>query len=139
MLTKIFGECSQVKLIDFLVAHPWSEFSKTELAEGAQITRPTVYKLLDKLLGENIIIKTKKVGNIQLYQTNRNSPVIKHISSLQELLANMEIENQTKSFKEEPVELSEKKLDEMLGLDHQKESLNNDPREVELHGQKVKQ
>lgn len=121
MLTKIFGECSQVKLIDFLVAHPWSEFSKTELAEGAQIARPTVYKLLDKLLGENIIIKTKKVGNIQLYQTNRNSPVIKHISSLQELLANMEIENQKKSFKEEPVELSEEKLDEMLGLDHQTE------------------
>lgn len=139
MLTKIFGECSQVKIIDFLVAHPWSEFSKTELAEGAQITRPTVYKLLDKLLGENIIIKTKKVGNIQLYQTNRNSPVIKHISSLQELLANMEIEKQKKSFKEEPVELSEEKLDEMLGLDHQTESSIKDPCEVELMGPKVKQ
>ncbi|MFA0832618.1 MAG: hypothetical protein ACC609_01255 [Methanobacterium formicicum] len=138
MLTKIFGECSQVKLIDFLVAHPWSEFSKTELAEGAQIARPTVYKLLDKLLGENIIIRTKKVGNIQLYQTNRNFPVIKHISSLQELLANMEIENQKKSFKEEPVELSKGKLDEMLGLDHQTESIK-DPREVEIPGQKVKE
>ena len=138
MLTKIFGECSQVKLIDFLVAHPWSEFSKTELAEGAQIARPTVYKLLDKLLGENIIIKTKKVGNIQLYQTNRNSSVIKHISSLQELLANMEIEKHKKSFKEEPVELSEEKLDEMLGLDHQTESIK-DPREVEIPSQKVKE
>jgi len=53
MLTKIFGECSQVKLVDFLVAHPWSEFSKTELADGAQIARPTVYKLLDKLIEEN--------------------------------------------------------------------------------------
>ena len=139
MLTKIFGECSQVKLIDFLVTHPWSEFSKTELAEGAQIARPTVYKLLDKLLAENIIITTKKVGNIQLYQTNRNSPVIKHISSLQELLANMEIEKQKKSFKEEPVELSEEKLDEMLGLDHKKNHPSKDPREVELHGQKVKE
>ena len=45
MLNTIFGEGTQVKLIDFLVAHPWSEFSKTELADGAQIARPTVYKL----------------------------------------------------------------------------------------------
>lgn len=119
MLTKIFGESSQVKLIDFLVAHPWSEFSKTELAEGAQITRPTVYKLLDKLLALNLIIKTKKVGNIQLYQTNRNSKVIKHISSLQGLLADMELLKQKTSFQEEPVELSEEQLDEMLGLNNE--------------------
>jgi Fe2+ or Zn2+ uptake regulation protein len=104
MLTKIFGDCTQVKLIDFLVAHPWSEFSKTELADGAQIARPTVYKLLDILLDENLIIKTKIVGNIQLYQINRKSPVITHISSLQGLLADMELEKQKKSFTEKSVE-----------------------------------
>jgi Fe2+ or Zn2+ uptake regulation protein len=96
MLTQIFGECSQVKLIDFLVAHPWSEFSKTELADGAQIARPTVYKLLGKLLEEKLIIETKKAGNIQLYQTNRKSQVIKYISSLQGLLADLEVEKQKK-------------------------------------------
>lgn len=117
MLTKIFGDCSQVKLIDFLVSHPWSELSKTELAEGAQVARPTVYKLLDKLLAQNLIIKTKKVGNIQLYQTNRDSKVIKHISSLQGFLADMELEKQKKSLKEEPIELTDEQLDEMLGLD----------------------
>ncbi|CEL24814.1 winged helix-turn-helix domain-containing protein [Methanobacterium formicicum] len=129
MLSRIFGECPQVKLIDFLVAHPWSEFSKTELAEGAQITRPTIYKLLDKLLAENLVIKTKKTGNIQLYQTNRNSPVIKHISSLQGFLADMELEKEKKSFKEGNIELPDEKLDEMLGLSKEKikmKELNED-------------
>jgi len=121
MLTKIFGDCTQVKLIDFLVAHPWSEFSKTELADGAQIARPTVYKLLDTLLDENLIIKTKKVGNIQLYQTNRKLPVIKHISSLQGLLADMELEKQKKSFKEKSVEWTDEELDEFLGLNEEEE------------------
>lgn len=129
MLTKIFGDCTQVKLIDFLVAHPWSEFSKTELADGAQIARPTVYKLLDTLLAENMIIKTKKVGNIQLYQTNRKSSVIKHISSLQGLLADMELEKQKKSFTEKPVEWTDEELDEFLGLNEEEEisTVKEDP------------
>lgn len=133
MLTKIFGECPQVKIIDFLVAHPWSEFSKTELAEGAQITRPTVYKLLNKLLAENIVIETKKAGNIQLYQTNRNSEVIKHISSLQGFLADIELEKQKKSFKEEHVELSDKKLNEMLGLNNKEKIMMKKFNEDKLH------
>jgi hypothetical protein len=123
MLTKIFGDCSQVKVIDFLLAHPWSEFSKTELADGAQITRPTLYKLLDRLLDEHLIVETKKVGNIQLYQTNRKCAVIKHISSLQGLLADMELEKQKKSFNEESITLNDEELDELLGLnDDEKES-----------------
>lgn len=120
MLTKIFGNCTQVKLIDFLVAHPWSQFSKTELADGAQIARPTLYKLLDNLLDEKLIIKTKKVGKIQLYQTNRKSSIIKHISSLQSLLADMKLEKQKKSFNEEPVEWTDEELDEFLGLNEEK-------------------
>lgn len=111
LLTHIFGSCPQVKIVDFLVAHPWSEFSKTELADGARITRPTVYKLLENLLNEDLIIETKKVGNAQLYQTNKKSPVIKHISALQGLLADMELERQKDSFNEEVIELSEEKID----------------------------
>lgn len=116
MLTKIFGECSQVKLVDFLVAHPWSEFSKTELADGAQIARPTVYKLLDKLIEEKLMVETKKVGNIQLYQTNRESQVVKYISSLQGLLADLEVEKQKRLTQEPLIEIENEKLDELLGL-----------------------
>ncbi len=133
MLSRIFGECPQVKIIDFLVAHPWSEFSKTELAEGAQITRPTVYKLLDKLLAENLVIETKKAGNIQLYQTNRNSEVIKHLSSLQGFLADIELEKVKKSFKEEHVELSDKKLHEMLGLNNKEKVMMKELNEDKIH------
>lgn len=117
LLTQIFGECSQVKLIDFLVAHPWSEYSKTELADGAGIARPTLYKLLEKLLTEELILETKKVGNIQLYQTNRKSPIIKRISSLQGFLADRELEKQKKTYKQEPVKLTNEELDEHLGLE----------------------
>jgi len=117
MLTKIFGSSSRVKLIDYLVAHPWEEFSKTQLAEGAHITRPTVYKLLDKLILEKLVIKTKKVGNIQLYQTNRKSPIIKYISSLKGLLADMEVDRQEKKSINEQTNISEVELDELLGTD----------------------
>lgn len=141
MLSRIFGDCSQVKLMDFLVAHPWSEFSKTEMADGAQIARPTVYKILDRLLREHLIIETKKVGNIQLYQTNKKSPVIKRISSLQGLLADMELEKQKKTCHEPPIELEDEELDELLGMDGDekfvknktgKHSHNMDPETIKL-------
>jgi DNA-binding transcriptional ArsR family regulator len=97
MLTHIFGECAQVKLIDFLLNHPWSDFSKTELAEGADIARPTLYKLLKILLDEDMIIETKKVGNIQLYRTNRKSPIIQRISQFKGSLEEIEQKSYPKS------------------------------------------
>jgi len=117
MLTKIFGNSPQVKVIDYLVAHPWAEFSKTELADGAQITRPTLYKLLDNLLAEDLVIETKKVGNTQLYQTNRKSLVIKYISSLQGLLADIALEGEKKSFKEKNLISKDAKMDRLIMLD----------------------
>lgn len=135
MLTQIFGECSQVKLVDFLVAHPWSEFSKTELADGAQIARPTVYKLLDKLLKESLIVETKKVGNIQLYQTNRNSNVIKYISSLQGLLSDMEVEKQKKQSQKPSINIKEEKLNKLLDLE---EEMVNDESTTSKAPHKVK-
>jgi len=92
MFNKVFGEGPQVKLIDFLVANPEEELSKTQMAQGSKITRPTLYKLLDELLAEELVIKTRKVGNIQLYQTNNELPLIKHLTSLQELLLDREME-----------------------------------------------
>ncbi|MCE5214588.1 MAG: hypothetical protein LLF83_07715 [Methanobacterium sp.] len=97
MLTHIFGECAQVKLIDFLLTHPWSDFSKTELAEGADIARPTVYKLLKILLAQDMILETKKVGNVQLYRTNRKNPIIQRVSKFKGSLEDIE-KNKIKSY-----------------------------------------
>lgn len=116
LLTKYFGNCPQTRVIDLLVSHPWSEFTKSEMAEGANIGRPTLYKFFNELLEDDLIEPVRKIGNTQLYKVNYNSPVIKAISECQRKLADIEAEKQVEIYEEEIDELDDDTLDELMDM-----------------------
>lgn len=88
----IFGPHPQVKVIETLVLHPEFEYNLTELAESAEISKTTIFELKDKLLHYRIIKPTKKVGRIQLYQFDKDSPVGKLLNSLSYKLADIDVD-----------------------------------------------
>lgn len=103
MLTEILGEYPQVKVIDLLISHPLSEYSKKDLADGAGIARGTLYDFFPKLEEYQLIKPTRRLGNAQLYQANLESPAMQAISTFQLQLAEMEIGKQVKNYNgEEP-------------------------------------
>lgn len=103
MLTEILGDYPQVKVIDLLISHPFSEYSKKDLADGAGIARGTLYDFFPKLDEYHLIKPTRRLGNAQLYQANMESPAMQAISAFQLQLAEMEIEKQVKNYNgEEP-------------------------------------
>jgi Fe2+ or Zn2+ uptake regulation protein len=100
MLTDIFGSSPRVKVIDLFISHPWTEYTKTDIANYSQIARSTLYDFLEELEDYNLIKKTKKVGNAQLYMANMDSEVSKLISAFQLSLAEIEIKKQTEEAKD---------------------------------------
>lgn len=96
MLTEIFGNCPKVKVIDLLISHPGSEYSKTDIANLSGVSRSTLYEFLDQLKEYGIIKPTKKVGNTQLFEVNMSSEITQLISAFQLSLADIEIQKQIK-------------------------------------------
>jgi|GEM_PF-2450368 len=88
----IFGSHPQVKIIETLLLHPDFEYNLTELAECSDVSKATIFELKEKLLHYGILKPTKKVGHIQLYKFNKESPVGKLLNTLSYKLAEIDID-----------------------------------------------
>jgi Fe2+ or Zn2+ uptake regulation protein len=94
LLTEIFGSSPRVRVIDLLISHPGTEYTKTDIANYSGIARSTLYDFLEELEEYGLLKKSKKVGNAQLYMVNMDSEVTKLISAFQLSLAEIEIKKQ---------------------------------------------
>ncbi len=79
MLADIFESAELVRVIDFLLDDPDRDYTKTEIAEGASVSRPTVYKVWDRLERLGILRSTRKIGRVETFRVNRESPVVRSL------------------------------------------------------------
>ncbi len=101
MLSEIFGEnCKRAKVFDLLLSHPYTEYTKTDIADCAEISRNTLDTFINDLLDYGIINKTRRIGNGQLYQINMKSTITQALNSFQNQLADIEFEKEMKTYKE---------------------------------------
>ena len=88
MLIEILGKCPQIKVLDYLLSNPFESYTKQQIAIGAEISRSTLDKFIDKLLENKILIlKNSK------YELNFNSEIVKKLDALQEYLAKKNLKN----------------------------------------------
>jgi DNA-binding transcriptional ArsR family regulator len=79
MFKDIFGNNPQTKILDFLADYPRFDYSITEIAEKAKVSRPTVYKIIKSLVEKNLVIKTREQGTSCLYQLNTENSLVQVI------------------------------------------------------------
>jgi DNA-binding Lrp family transcriptional regulator len=101
MLIDIFGENPQVKVIDFFIENREYDHSLTDIARGSNITRPTLYNIIENLLALKIIRETRKNGNARntrMFKLNNKSTIVQYLSKfdfeLSKLLVRKELERQ---------------------------------------------
>ena len=83
ILIELFGKTPELKVIDFLLDNNIFDYTKTEIAKGAGITRPTLYRFWNKLEKAGLVVKTRKINRTQLYKINLESPIIKRIMEIE--------------------------------------------------------
>ena len=76
MFRDIFGDNPQTKILDFLADYPRFDYSISEISEKAEVSRPTVYKVIKLLLKKKLVIKTREQGNSSLFQLNLENRLV---------------------------------------------------------------
>lgn len=72
----VVGYSPQAKILDVLITGREFDYSPTGIIRGADIGRATFYQVFPKLLKAQFVIKTRKLGNIQLYKINKKHPIM---------------------------------------------------------------
>lgn len=73
LLLEVIGDSTENRIIDFLIEGKGLDYSKSDIAEGCSISRPTVYKLLPKLVKEGVVKQKRTIGRIALFELNKDN------------------------------------------------------------------
>ncbi len=76
LLIRTLGDSPKMKIIDFLMENMLFDFSKKEIIEEIGMSKKTFYKVWPEVEEQDMVKKTRKYGKAQLYQINRENPVV---------------------------------------------------------------
>jgi len=85
VLTKLLGDDPKVLILASFLADPDPNFdyTVTEIAELAGVSRNTVYRHIDDLLEIGVITKTRESGGSPRYKFNKDNPAAKRLGQLE--------------------------------------------------------
>ena len=86
LLVEFLGESPLTKVLDFLMENSIFDYTKTEIAEGAGISRTSLYRIWEQLESYDIVQVSRTIGNTKLYRLNESSPIVKELRALEKKL-----------------------------------------------------
>ncbi|MEM4097795.1 MAG: hypothetical protein QXS81_03825 [Candidatus Micrarchaeaceae archaeon] len=82
MFVKLLGNSPMVRVLDFLLTDRDFDYSKKEIAENSQVSYNTLKSILPYLIGNGIIVKTRRLGKQDMYKLNAESVPVKGMINL---------------------------------------------------------
>ena len=79
LFRKTFGDTPKIRVLEFLIEGRELDYSISDIAEGAEIGRTTLFRIWDDLLKAGIIKFTRQIGNAKLYKLNADNLFIKKV------------------------------------------------------------
>ena len=71
-----------LKILDFLMDNKVYDYSKTDIAKGAGISRTTLLTTWENLEKYGLVIETREVGRAKMYKLNLTNPVVRKFIEL---------------------------------------------------------
>ncbi len=82
LLLEFCGDTPELKVINFLMENYLFDYLKKEIAEGAGMSKVTLYKVFPKLIEKGIVVKTRKIGKGAFYKINKKNEIVKKLYAL---------------------------------------------------------
>ena len=82
MLKILFGENALTKILDFFLENRFWDYTKTDVAREARVSRVQLYRVWDILEKLEIVKPSRKIGATVLFKANTDSPIFKKLSDL---------------------------------------------------------
>jgi DNA-binding transcriptional ArsR family regulator len=87
---KAFGIKSPVlRILDFLMDNKAYDYSKTDIAKGAGISRTTLSSAWENLEKNGLVKETREVGRAKMYKLNLDSPVVRKFIELDNAICDL--------------------------------------------------
>jgi len=86
LLLNLTGDMPLFKIIDFLLENKGMDFSKTDIAKGAELSRASLFNYWQALEKHGIVKVTRSFGKTKLYTLNAKNPVTQRIIELEKTL-----------------------------------------------------
>ena len=93
MMLEIIGDSMENRMLDFLIEGIGIDYTKKDISDGCEISRPTLYKIFPRMLKEKLIKPTRTVGKVQLYSLNIENEKIMALLKLEEFLLKRSFED----------------------------------------------
>lgn len=90
---RTFGNYPLIRIINFLIYSRDFDYPLTEIAQNSKVNFQTLKKAWPQLEKNNFVIKTRKIGNAELYKINESCEIIKRLIELNKFICLQESEN----------------------------------------------
>ena len=77
LFKKTLGDSPKTRVLEFLIEGRELDYSISDIAEGAEISRTTLFRIWDDLIKADILKPTRQIGNAKLYKLNQENPFVK--------------------------------------------------------------
>src|SRR3972149_9115248 len=86
LLLNLTGDIPLFRIIDFLLENKGIDFSKSDIAKGAEISRASLFNYWEEIEKHSIVRVTRSFGKTKLYALNSKNPVTQKIIELERTL-----------------------------------------------------
>lgn len=92
VLTDLFGESDECRILEVFVENPECELSSTEIMHLADVgSRKAVYAHITRLMYNDVIMLAGRDGNIEMYKLNCDNTMAKILITLERTMASMRL------------------------------------------------
>ena len=86
IFVKTFGDYPAIRIMDFLIESDMFDYPITEIAKNSGVHFQTFQKIWPRFVKDNFVVKTRKLGNSELYKINKDNPVMQKLIELDRFL-----------------------------------------------------
>ncbi len=99
LLLKYLGINPKLRIIDFFLDNPLSDYSKNEIVKNLEMGRVTFFKYWRELEKSGAVKVTRQVGRATMYHLDRQNEVVKQLIRLDMALARKSMEKAVEEYK----------------------------------------
>ena len=85
---ELLGDTPKIRILEYLLEGRELDHSIGDIAEGAGISRVTLFRMWDELIKSKVIVHTRDIGNAKLYKLNLTNPHVKLLAELFDKIIN---------------------------------------------------
>jgi biotin operon repressor len=99
LLLKYLGNSPTLRIIDFFLDNPLSDYSKNEVANNLAMSRATFFKYWKELEKSGALLLTRKIGRATMFKLDRNNDIAKQLIKLDMTISKKAMEKQIEETK----------------------------------------